>query len=134
MFADIREQLSYLVEGWVRTNHFLSDLTIFLPNVRKNRQAVTLACLFSGLRTCTLRFNFGDNIVSRNSTHIWPPYSPDQAPPNRHGGPHDPHSVWWSAPLELSLGVYHGVTIHKVGLGDACWSSPKSDNKSNIVR
>ena len=27
-----------------------------------------------------LRSKFGDTIVSRNSTHIWPPYSPDLSP------------------------------------------------------
>ena len=27
------------------------------------------------------------------------------------GGPHDQHMVRWSVPSELSLGVYHGVTI-----------------------
>ena len=27
-----------------------------------------------------LKSKFGDNLISRNSTHIWPPYSPDLSP------------------------------------------------------
>ena len=34
---------------------------------------------------------------------------------HRTGDPHDPHSVRWSVPSELSLGVYHGVTILRLG-------------------
>ena len=34
---------------------------------------------------------------------------------HRTGGPHDPHSVRLSVPLELSLGVYHGVAILRLG-------------------
>ena len=59
-------------------------------------------------------------------------------------GSHDPHSVKWSVPSELSLGVYHGVTNLRLGqvrwlgkqgperllcrarLGDALRASPKS--------
>ena len=34
---------------------------------------------------------------------------------HRTGGPHDPHSVKWSVPLELSLVVYRGVAIVRLG-------------------
>ena len=30
-------------------------------------------------------------------------------------GPHDPHSLRWTFPSELSLGVYHAVTILWLG-------------------
>ena len=30
-------------------------------------------------------------------------------------GPHDPHSLRWAFPSELSLGVYIGVTFHRLG-------------------